>query len=87
MADDTLKKIVEGEDKPDKSNKSEKNLDLGAELEVLSRKIDKMDEDDDELEDAIRMRRVLQRKQRIRHLERELEEARDGADDGPFGIY
>jgi len=87
MSDDLKELVGEGKSAGKKDGKSEDKLDLGVELEILGRKIDKMEDDDDGLEDAIRMRRVLQRKQRIRHLQRELEEAKDGNDDGPFGMY
>ena len=66
------------------NEESDEPKDLGAELEFLERQIDKMEDDDPKLKDAIAKRRQLRRQQKLRSLEREIQRVRDGEDNGFF---
>ena len=59
--------------------------DPGVELEILDRKIQDADTKDDSLPELITRRRTLRRQLRIKRLQRELEEAQDGSEDGMLG--
>lgn len=57
--------------------------DPGLELEMISRKLEKS-EDETEIEELIGRRRALRREQRKRRLQREMQDIEDGLDEDVF---
>lgn len=67
---------AEGETKPDE-------ISIGTQLELIERKLDKIEDDDDpKMEKLIELRNKLRREKRVRSLKRQLQAVEDGEDDG-----
>jgi hypothetical protein len=62
--------------------------DDGTQLEIITRKLSDMEPDDDEFEDAVKKRRKLQLKIKIKELESQLDMAKksDGSEDSFVSI-